>query len=390
MTLLTYIFLAFNHRVAAGKGRITRRALTFPMRSPLGTSRPLPTILASMALFGASTPLAKLLVGGTGPVVLAGLLYLGAFAGMAVLRGLAAATRQARGAADGVEEARLRREDLPWLAGATVSGGIIAPIALMAGLERTTGFTASLLLNLEGVATALIAALVFAEHTGHRLWAALGCMTAGGVLLSWDPSSGGFSLAGPALLVVAGAGWGVDNNLTRRISERDPMQIAMVKGLVAGSASLGLGLALGAGMPGATGVLLALLLGSLGYGASLVLFVRALRAMGASRTGAFFSMAPFVGAAVALAVLREPLGWLMLPATALMAAGTALIVLERHSHVHAHAPTVHTHEHLHGDLHHGHAHPPGTPEPHTHEHEHGNVVHEHPHWPDTHHRHGHG
>jgi drug/metabolite transporter (DMT)-like permease len=215
-------------------------------------------------------------------------------------------------------------------------------------------------------------------------------MTAGGVLLSWDPSSGGLSLAGPALLVVAGADWGVDNNLTRRISDRDPVQIAMVKGLVAGSASLALGLALGAGVPAAPGVMYALLLGSLGYGASLVLFVRALRVMGASRTGAFFSMAPFVGAAVALAVLREGLAWAMLPAAALMASGTALIVLERHSHGHAHEATVHTHEHVHGDLHHGHEHPPGTPEPHTHEHEHAPVVHEHPHWPDTHHRHGHG
>jgi drug/metabolite transporter (DMT)-like permease len=358
------------------------------MRNPLGTARPLPTILASMALFGASTPLAKLLVGGTGPVVLAGLLYLGAFAGMAVVT---MAVLAARGTSAAVGEIpRLRRQDVPWLAGATVSGGIIAPIALMAGLERTTGFTASLLLNLEGVATALIAALVFAEHTGPRLWGALACMTAGGVLLSWDPSSGGFSLAGPALLVVAGAGWGVDNNLTRRISDRDPVQIAMVKGLVAGSVSLALGLVLGTGMPSGPGVLYALLLGALGYGASLVLFVRALRAMGASRTGAFFSMAPFVGAGVSLAVLRESLVWAMLPATALMVAGTALIVLERHSHPHAHELTVHTHEHVHGDLHHGHSHPPGTPEPHTHGHVHATVVHEHPHWPDTHHRHGHG
>jgi len=365
------------------------------MRDPLGAARPLATVLASMALFGASTPLAKLLVGGTGPVVLAGLLYLGAFAGMALVTVVAMAARgggdgPGGGGGGGGAGSRLRRQDVPWLAGATVSGGIIAPNDLMAGLERTTGFTASLLLNLEGVATALIAGLVFAEHTGPRLWGALACMTAGGVLLSWDPSSGGLSLAGPALLVVAGAAWGVDNNLTRRISDRDPVQIAMVKGLVAGSASLALGLALGAGVPAAPGVMYALLLGSLGYGASLVLFVRALRVMGASRTGAFFSMAPFVGAAVALAVLREGLAWAMLPAAALMASGTALIVLERHSHGHAHGRTVHTHEHVHGELHHGHEHPPGTPEPHTHEHEHAPVVHEHPHWPDTHHRHGHG
>ncbi len=366
------------------------------MGRPPGATRPLATILASMALFGASPPLAKLLVGEMGPVALAGVLYLGAFAGMAVVRVAMLAARPARrdggaGGGTGDSGARLRRADVPWLAGATVSGGIIAPIALMAGLERTTGFTASLLLNLEGVATALIAALVFAEHTGPRLWAALAFMTAGGVLLSWDPGSGSFSLAGPALLVVAGVGWGVDNNLTRRISDRDPVQISMVKGLVAGSASLALGLAVaGGGVPSATGTAYALLLGALSYGLSLVLFVRALRAMGASRTGAFFSMAPFVGAGVSLVVLREHLGWAMLPAAAIMAAGTALIVLERHSHAHAHEGTVHAHEHVHGDLHHGHEHPAGTPEPHTHEHSHERVVHDHPHWPDTHHRHEHG
>lgn len=349
---------------------------------------PVAAILASMALFGVSPPLAKLLVGDVGPVGLAGLLYLGAFAGMAVLWGVSGARGSRRG-----RGMPLGRADIPWLAGATAAGGVVAPIALMSGLALTTGFTASLLLNLEGVATALIAAVAFREHTGPRLWGAVALTTAGAVLLSWDPSTGRLSVAGPALLVLAGACWGLDNNLTRRISSCDPVQISMVKGLVAGSFSTGLAFAIGQ-WPSSAGVVApALLLGALSYGVSLVLFVRALRGLGAARAGAFFGMAPFLGAAVSLVLLREWLGWVMLPAAALMVSGAALLAYERHSHVHVHHGVVHCHEHVHDDEHHDHPHekrhPAGVGGHHVHEHSHDGCVHEHPHWPDDHHRHGH-
>jgi drug/metabolite transporter (DMT)-like permease len=346
---------------------------------------PLTFILISMVLFGASPPFAKLLGEDIDPVALAGLLYLGVFAGM----GLYYAAASALGAGSRRAGLSLRRADVPWLAGATVAGGIVAPIALMSGLRLITGFAASLLLNLEGVATALIASALFREHTPGRVWAALAFMTAGGALLAWDPATGKVSLAGPLLLVVTGACWGLDNNLTRHISDRDPFQIAMVKGLVAGSFSLSLALALGSSLPAPREAVLALVLGAVSYGASIVFFVKALQGMGASRAGAFFALGPFVGAVASLIVLRERLGWVMLPAAALMAVGSALIVLERHSHTHVHEAATHTHEHAHDDMHHGHPHettPAGT---HTHEHTHEAVEHEHAHWPDTHHRHRH-
>ena len=346
---------------------------------------PVAFILLSMVLFGVSPPFAKLLGEDIDPVTLAGLLYLGVFAGMGLYYGIASAV----GAGSRRTGLSLRREDAPWLAGATVAGGIVAPIALMAGLRLITGFAASLLLNLEGVATALIAAALFREHTPGHVWLALAFMTAGGVLLAWDPETGRVSVAGPLLLAVTGACWGLDNNLTRHISERDPFQIAMVKGLVAGSFSLGLALALGASLPAPREAVLALVLGAVSYGASIVLFVKALQGMGASRAGAFFAMGPFVGALASLVVLGEWLGWVMLPAAALMAAGTALIVLERHSHAHVHEAITHTHEHSHDDLHHGHPHGPDEGETHTHEHTHEASEHEHAHWPDTHHRHDH-
>jgi len=346
---------------------------------------PIAFILISTVLFGVSPPFAKLLGEDIDPVALAGLLYLGVFAGMGLYYGVASAV----GAGSRRAGLSLRREDAPWLAGATVAGGIVAPIALMAGLRLITGFAASLLLNLEGVATALIASVLFREHTPGRVWAALGFMTAGGAMLAWDPETGRISLAGPLLLVVTGACWGLDNNLTRHISDRDPFQIAMVKGLVAGTFSLSLALALGSSLPAPRVIVYALVLGAISYGASIVFFVKALEGMGASRTGAFFALVPFVGAIASLMVLHERLGWIMLPAAALMAVGTAIIILERHSHPHVHEAITHTHEHSHDDMHHGHPHGPGGRGTHTHEHTHEAVEHEHAHRPDMHHRHQH-
>jgi drug/metabolite transporter (DMT)-like permease len=346
--------------------------------------KPLIFVFLSAALFGLSPPLAKLLVEDVPPVVLAGLLYLGSFLGLSIYR----LARKAAASA-GEKEAKLDKKDLPWLFGAILFGGILGPISLMYGLRLISGFSASLLLNLEGVATALIAMLIFREHTGARLWLALIFMTLAGVILSWDPELGRFSLNGPLLVTAAMFCWGLDNNLTCKISHKDPVQIAQIKGFFSGSTSLFLAVFLGMTISFKTPLVLALVLGSLSYGLSLVFFIKALKDLGSSRTGAIFSLGPFVGAVFSLIVLKEWLGWAMFPAAGLMIIGVYLIWMERHSHRHFHPSQSHVHVHNHDDGHHLHPHLEITQEPHVHEHSHHDMEHIHAHWPDTHHRHKH-
>ncbi len=346
---------------------------------------PVAFAVLAAALFGVSTPFAKLLVSDISPIALAGLLYSGAFMGLGLF---VIARRAARRSATSAGNP-LRRNDLPWLAGAILSGGIVAPVALMSGLTLISGFSASLLLNLEGVATALIATMLFREALGRRVIVALLCMTSAGVLLSWDPSEGQWNIAGLLLLVVAGFGWGVDNNLTRSISDRDPVQIAMVKGGVAGGALLLFSMVIGASPPMGAQVIGSLVLGALSYGASLVFFVLALQSLGASRTGVFYCLGPFVGAVVSVVVLQELLGWTVFPALVLMIVGVLALVYERHSHDHVHEEMTHTHLHTHGDSAHDHPHAGVLQEPHNHEHTHKPGAHNHVHWPDIHHRHDH-
>lgn len=318
------------------------------------------------------------------PIVLAGLLYLGAFAGLCMFSLFTRVVMPDRG-----RVAPLTRKDAPWLAGATVFGGIIAPVCLMTGLTVTTGFSASLLLNLEGLATALIAYFFFRENLGWRLGVAIVCMTIAGILLSWDPASGAVALSGPLLLLAAGVSWGIDNNLSRQISAKDPVRISQIKGLVAGTVSVSIALVLDIAIPLNWTLAFALALGSISYGASMVLYIQALQGMGASRTGAFFSLGPFVGAGVSAVLLSEWLGWIMIPAALLMVAGVMAIVYERHSHVHAHEEVTHTHAHSHDDLIHDHVHEEQPSGRHVHEHTHVAMVHDHVHWPDIHHRHDH-
>jgi drug/metabolite transporter (DMT)-like permease len=342
-----------------------------------------PLALLSALLFGASTPLAKLLVGGIDPWLLAGLLYLGAGLGLAV--GHLAGRMRHRPAA----EAPLRRADLPWLAAVVVAGGIVGPVLLMLGLARIDAASASLLLNLEGLATMGIAWVLVRENVDRRLLLGAFAILAGAALLSWQ---GRAALDWGALLI-AGAclAWGIDNNLTRRLSSADPVQTTMIKGLAAGTVNLTLALAQGAILPEA-GTLLAAsaVVGLLGYGASLVLFVTALRHLGTARTAAYFSLAPFIGAALAVVLLAEPPSLRLLVAGGLMALGLWLHLAERHEHEHSHEPIEHEHRHVH-DEHHRHAHRPGDPpgEPHAHRHRHARLTHGHPHYPDLHHRHGH-
>ena len=347
--------------------------------------KPLIYVLLSAFLFGTSTPLAKVLVRDMDPIALAGFLYLGAFAGLSLT------SLFNRIWTPGLEKgtASLRGKDVPWLAGAVLTGGVLGPICLMMGLDRISGFSTSLFLNLEGVATVLIAVLIFKENAGKRVWLALSCMTVAGILLAWDPGQGKLDLIGPLLVVLAMVCWGIDNNLTRNISERDPTQIVRVKGLIAGTISLALALMLGARVTLDHTVLLALSLGAFGYGLSLVLFIKALKGLGSSRTGVFFSFAPFMGALLSIILLRERMGWAMLPATGLMAAGVWLIGTEKHLHRHVHGKMTHSHSHSHDDGHHLHSHTGPVTEPHSHGHTHKVLTHSHSHWPDIHHRHVH-
>ena len=338
--------------------------------------------LAAAALFGLSTPAAKLLLAEAGAWTLAGILYCGAGAGLALVRA-------ARGRHGAAREASLTRRDLPWLAAAIATGGVAGPVLLMAGLARIDGTAASLLLTLEGVATALLAWFAFRENFDRRIALGMAAIVAGAALLAWRPGLALDDLLGPALIVAACVAWGLDNNLTRKIALADPVEIAMLKGLAAGPVSLALGFAAGESLPPPV-IALGAAVGFLGTGVSLVLYVHALRDLGTARTGAYFAVAPFLGAAAAVPLLGEALSARLIGAGALMAAGVWLHLRERHAHEHAHDELEHAHRHVH-DAHHQHEHPPGVDPraPHSHVHRHGRLVHAHAHTPDSHHRHAH-
>ena len=286
-------------------------------------------------------------------------------------------------------EAPLRRGDLPWLGLVVLAGGVIGPVLLMLGLARAPASSAALLLNLEGLATMAIAWLWFKENVDRRLLIGAATILVGAVLLSWQGGPAGVGL-GALAIVGACLAWGVDNNLTRKLSSADPVQIAAIKGVVAGTVNLVLSFVHGAQPPAAGAIAGAGVVGFFGYGVSLVLFVLALRHLGTARTGAYFSTAPFLGAALALVLFREPITVPLIGAAVLMGVGVYLHLSERHEHQHAHEALDHEHGHVH-DEHHQHAHDPGDPtgEPHTHWHHHAPMRHKHPHYPDLHHRHGH-
>jgi len=326
--------------------------------------------LLSAGLFGVSTPAAKALLGSMEPTILAGLLYCGAGLGVAVLRRVTHLVRPESHA----PEVALSRKELPWLGGAIAAGGIVGPILLMTGLVRTEAATASLLLTLEGVATALMAWFIFQENFDRRIAIGMACLVLGAIVLSWSGQPTLTGLFGPLAVVGACIAWGLDNNLTRKVSLADPLQIVELKGLIAGPVNLALGFLAGGQLLDLFSVAAAAAIGFLGYGVSLALFVLALRHLGTARTGAYFSTAPFFGAIVAIVFLREPLTIELLIAGLLMAVGVWLHITEHHEHEHVHEPMEHAHPHIH-DAHHQHEHdindPPG--EPHTHAHPHGRL-----------------
>ncbi len=338
--------------------------------------------LGAAILFGVGTPLAKLLLAGADPWLLAGLLYLGSGIGLTILRMLRPSERRAR----------LALGEWPWLAGAVLAGGVVGPVLLMWGLAGMPASGAALLLNAEAVFTAAIAWGVFRENVDRRIFIGMLAIVAGALVLSW-PGQGqaGFGDALPALAVLGAClAWGIDNNLTRKVALADAVWLASVKGLAAGATNLALALALGAAWPSAPLVGGALAVGLVAYGFSLVLFVVALRDLGTARTGAYFSVAPFFGALVAVVGLGEAVTVPLLMAGALMALGVWLHLSERHEHGHNHEALEHEHAHEH-DTHHQHAHdaPIDPDAAHTHRHRHEPMRHDHPHFPDAHHRHGH-
>lgn len=342
--------------------------------------------LVAALLFGASAPIAKALLHDAPPQLLAGLLYAGSGLGL----GVVSLFQRRRGRST---EASWGASDAPWLAGAIFFGGVIGPVLLMIGLTRTPASSASLLLNLEAVFTAAIAWRVFHENVDRRIALGMAAIVAGGAALSWEGRAIFGGLAGPSAVAAACLCWAIDNNLTQKVSGVDPVRTAMLKGLIAGGVNIGIASTIGVHWPSRPVIATTLVVGFLSYGVSLVLFVLALRHLGTARTGAYFSVAPFVGAALAIVGWHErPTIFFAIGATC-MAVGVWLHLSERHAHEHVHEDELHDHAHVH-DAHHQHAHapddPPVTdPRPHTHRHRHSRLVHSHTHYPDLHHRHSH-
>ncbi|MCP3024033.1 DMT family transporter [Cupriavidus basilensis] len=343
--------------------------------------------LAAALLFGASTPLAKTLTGSISPLLLAGLLYLGSGVGLAIVLALRRIFWTAK--QDTASTLAIPSREVPWLLGAILAGGVAGPALLMTGLVVTSAASASLLLNVEGVFTAVLAWVVFKENTDRQIVLGMVAIVAGGLLLSWQPGS--MQLSGGALLIVGAClCWAIDNNLTRKVSSNDAILIACLKGLVAGVCNTGLALAAGAHLPTLPAAAAAIMVGFAGYGVSLALFVVALRLLGTARTGAYFSVAPLFGVVISFILWPEVPNILFWLAAALMTLGVWLHLRERHEHEHLHDALEHTHAHRH-DEHHQHEHdfPWDGQEPHRHFHRHAPLTHKHPHYPDIHHRHSH-
>ena len=337
--------------------------------------------LVSAVLFGAGTPVAKILLNDhVSPWLLAGLLYCGSGIGLGVYRLIRRARR-----------VHITRTEIPPLVGAIFFGGIAGPVLLMVGLSNMPASGASLLLNAEGVFTAALAWFVFKENFDRRIAIGMLAIVAGAVVLS-IPSGANFGSPWPSLAILGAClSWGLDNNLTRKIALNDATWLAAVKGAVAGPVNLTLAFALGAQLPGAFNIAAAMVVGLVAYGISLVLFIIAMRHVGTARTGAYFSIAPFFGAILAI-TLGDAISWPVIIAGLLMALGVWLHLTERHEHEHTHESITHDHWHVH-DEHHQHEHPDGVPVAagawHRHEHPHEALTHKHEHYPDAHHRHGH-
>lgn len=349
-------------------------------------------ILAAAFFFGSAAPLTKLLLTSVAPVTLASLLYMGSglfFAAFWLLRRTFFTTNHTR-------EAPVERRDLPWIAGSVLSGSVLATLILMVSLQYTPAATAAVLLGFEAVATTLVAALVFHEPVGRRIWGALTCITLSCVVLTWDPSSPfGFSFAALGVILTCFL-WGTDTNISRHVSGKDPIQLVAIKGLSGGLILTAVVFILEEPYPELPFIFAGMAVGILGFGGIMTIcFLRSLRVLGAARAGALFSTNPVFGVIVSLLIFRELPESGFIIAFVFMAAGTWLLVSEKHAHRHTHDALRHSHRHAHDDLHHGdHIHGPEAPQVdkdgyHSHPHWHKPLEHEHPHRPDLHHRHKH-
>lgn len=334
--------------------------------------------LVAAALFGLSTPFVQLLGKGLGPFTTAALLYAGAAL-------VGALSRQS------VEkEARLRRADLGRLFAVAFLGAVVGPVALAWGLQRTSGTSASLMLTLEALFTAIMARQLYREEMDRRVWTAMFLLLVGGVVLvSEQGSQGGVALLGLLAVAVATAAWGTDNALSRALAERDPGQVVQTKAVLGVVATTALAVATGETLPTWTTVGGLLLVGATGYGLSLRFYLLAQRAFGAARTGSVFAFAPFLGAIGAYGLGERSVSWMLMVGGALMLAGVAVHLLEAHEHTHSHETLEHEHAHRHDDGHHGHAHDPMPADAHSHLHRHDPQTHSHAHVPDAHHVHRH-
>lgn len=346
------------------------------------TAQAVAMAVLAAALYGVSAPVAKLLLAEIPPTLMAALLYLGAGIGMAIIlvaRGLSRAKQS---------EAKLTRRELPYVAG-MISLDIMAPIFLMLGLSMTTASNASLLNNFEIVATSLIALFVFKEAIGRRMWVAIAFITFSSILLSVeDLSSFAFSI-GSIFVLAACLCWGLENNCTRMLSLKDPLQIVVTKGFGSGLGCLIISMALHEFSHNVPYILVALCLGFVAYGLSIYFYISAQRELGAARTSAYYAAAPFIGVIISWIALNEKITGTFLIALVIMLVGAYLAISEKHGHSHLHEEITHEHIHDHNDLHHDHAHEPEVLGPHTHVHTHQTLVHQHTHTPNLHHRHTH-
>lgn len=338
--------------------------------------------LGAAVLFGASTPLSKRLLPGTGALLLAGLLYLGAGCGLTLYRLLAHRPPPEQ------REARLRREDLGLIAGLLLLGGVLGPILMLLGLRHLSAIAGALLLNLEAPLTILLAVAFFGEHLGRREAAAATLILGGAVLLGYQPGELGGGWLGALSIAGACLAWALDNNLTGRLALRDPIAVIQIKTLGAGTVNLALALASGASLPSPRLLLSGALVGTVSYGVSLILDLKAIRALGAAREAAYFATAPFAGATLSIVFLGERPTTTDLLGALPIAIGVFVLARARHTHIHQHEALVHDHLHHH-DEHHQHAHDRPVTEPHAHTHQHEPITHDHTHTSDTHHRHKH-
>ncbi|AFV01727.1 Permease of the drug [Dehalobacter sp. UNSWDHB] len=336
--------------------------------------------LLAAALFGISTPLSKLLLSHLSPIMIAALLYLGAGTGMFALRLIIKVNRPLS------KEAGIARKDLPFTIGMVILD-ISAPILLLVGLSTTAAANVALLSNFEIAATALLALWLFKETIGQRLWTAIILITASSMLLSLKDIQGLSFSAGSIFVLLACLCWGLENNFTKMLSLKDPMQIVVIKGLGSGTGSLLIAFVTKQMTADYSYILFTLILGFFAYGLSIFFYVRAQRDLGAARTSAYYAVAPFIGVGLSFIVAKEPITNNFIIAAILMIFGAYYAAREKHDHQHSHEVLCHEHRHHHGDGHHTHVHGDFTSGEHSHPHEHETIEHAHHHAPDMHHKH---